>query len=167
MGDCCSSPYVSLPCLLEEEEPEEDVDILVLINKNLEYLEELLSYKGELDESVRRLKSIKSKVSEKVLDPITDYLVIKEIIQDTCYIYEEADMNIASLRLYYQLLKLTKKLGELTYKRELIDICNHIMILNSSIGNYEQARELFLHIQELNGYSLPYSSKSNIYCCKL
>ena len=117
---------------------EENVDIKLLLRQKIQYLQKFYHRTGEVE---------KCKVMDKL---ITNYLdlnfeeyEIVNTIEDIASRYQEIVLN-------YEILKIkTKK--EPDNKDSIISTWEKIMILNSNIGNKDEARKIFLNIQSLTG----------------
>lgn len=124
---------------------EENVDIKLLLRQKIQYLQKFYHRTGEVE---------KCKVMDKL---ITNYLdlnfeeyEIVNTIEDIASRYQEIGWDIICLELHYEILKIKTKM-EPDNKDSIISTWEKIMILNSHIGNKDEARKIFLYIQSLTG----------------
>jgi hypothetical protein len=123
----------------------ENVDIKLLLRQKIQYLQKFYHRTGEVE---------KCKVMDKL---ITNYLdlnfeeyEIVNTIEDIASRYQEIGWDIICLELHYEILKIKTKM-EPDNKDSIISTWEKIMILNSNIGNKDEARKIFLYIQSLTG----------------
>ena len=128
-----------------EKEPEV-IDIKVLFKEKIDYLLKSYHRIGETDKckGLNVLLNNYQKLNFEKID-------IVNTIEDIASRYEDIGWDISSLELYYEILKIKKKL-EPENKESIITTWEKIMNLNSAIGNKDEARKIFLKTMSLRGY---------------
>ncbi len=127
-----------------EKEPEV-IDMKVLFKEKIDYLLKSYHRIGETDKckGLNVLLNNYQKLNFEDID-------IVNTIEDIASRYEDIGLNISSLELYYEILKIKKKLQP-DNKGSIITTWEKIMMLNTDIGNKDEARKIFLDTSSLRG----------------
>tara|TARA_X000000950_G_C13537029_1_gene506052 strand:- start:29 stop:448 length:420 start_codon:yes stop_codon:yes gene_type:complete len=126
--------------------PEKEViDVKVLLKQRIEYLQRFYHRAGETDK-IKELSVILTNYQKLNLED----LEIINTIEDIAGKYENLEDFFSSLELYYEILKIKKKIQP-DNKGSIITTWEKIMILNSAIGNKDEARKIFLYTKSLRG----------------
>ena len=126
--------------------PEKEViDVKVLLKQRIEYLKRFYHRAGETDK-IKELSVILTNYQKLNLED----LEIINTIEDIAGKYEDLEDFFSSLELYYEILKI-KKIIQTDNKGSIITTWEKIMILNSAIGNKDEARKIFLYTKSLRG----------------
>lgn len=126
--------------------PEKEViDVKVLLKQRIEYLKRFYHRAGETDK-IKELSVILTNYQKLNLED----LEIINTIENIAGKYEDLEDFFSSLELYYEILKIKKKIQP-DNKGSIITTWEKIMILNSAIGNKDEARKIFLYTMSLRG----------------
>ena len=123
----------------------ENIDVKVALKKKIEYLQRFYHGAGETDK-IKEMSVILNNYQKLNFEDID----IVNTIEDIASRYENIGWDISSLELYYEILKIKKKLQP-ENKGSIITTWEKIMMLNSAIGNKDEARKIFLYTKSLRG----------------
>ena len=124
---------------------EEVIDVKVVLKQKIEYLQRSYLRAGETDkcQGLNVLLNNYQKLNFEKID-------IVNTIEDIASRYEDIGWDISSLELYYEILKIKKKIQP-ENRGSIITTWEKIMMLNSDIGNKDEARKIFLYTKSLRG----------------
>ena len=128
-----------------------NVNIKVTLKQKIEYLQRTYHRLGQTD-NWKAMDKLINTYEENNFEKID----IIEVIGDVAARYEDLELFIGSLELYYEILKIKEKI-ESENMGSIINTWEKIMTLNSCIGNKEEARKIFLYTMSLRGYKIPRS----------
>tara|TARA_A100001015_G_C14931538_1_gene688663 strand:+ start:46 stop:543 length:498 start_codon:yes stop_codon:yes gene_type:complete len=131
-----------------EKEPEV-IDIKVLFKEKIEYLIKSYHRIGQTDKCKDLNVLIKNYQN---LD--FEEIAIVNTIEEVANRYEELEQFISSLELYYEIIKIKKKI-EPENTGSIINTWEKLMTLNSYIGNKDEARKILLYMMSLRSYKTP------------
>lgn len=124
---------------------EEVIDVKVALKKKIEYLQRSYHRAGKTDK-IKEMSVILNNYQNLNFEDID----IVNTIEDIASRYEDIGWDISSLELYYEILKIKKKLQP-DNKGSIITTWEKIMMLNTDIGNKDEARKIFLYTKSLRG----------------
>lgn len=131
------------------KEEQEIIDFKVVFKEKIEYLQRFYHRVSETVKSKDMSVSLNNyqKLNFEVIE-------IVNTIQDIAIRYEDIGNDYGSLSLYYEILKVKNKI-EPKNIGSIIDTWEKIMILNTRIGNKDEARKIFLYTLRIRGYPTP------------
>ena len=123
----------------------EIIDVKVALKEKIDYLQRFYHRIGETHKN-KEMSVMLNNYQELNFEDID----IVNTIEDIASRYEDIGWDISSLELYYEIIKIKKKLQP-DNKGSIITTWEKIMILNSAIGNKDEARKIFLYTMSLRG----------------
>ena len=124
---------------------EEVIDVKVAFKKKIEYLQRSYHRAGKTDK-IKEMNVLLNNYQNLNFEDID----IVNTIEDIASRYEDIGWDISSLELYYEIIKIKKKLQP-DNKGSIITTWEKIIILNTAIGNKDEARKIFLYTMSLRG----------------